>query len=216
MPERCRWLLYCSVALVLLQLPSPSIAFLRYCCCRSASLAREGAIGCTNVAAAEETDGRCESPRSSRSNLKEMELWLDEVGVDRRGGGCGPPAARLTSVSGKGIGLTAAVELERDSTVRESNNLVQAVPAGVCLANFKTHLVDEPLLHSNFCLHIHFRELTGTSSSLPLQPRWPASPEEYVSRRTPRMRLLEPSERGRMTCLPPFRLPLLQHAQRNI
>ncbi|CAM9292438.1 unnamed protein product [Ectocarpus sp. 8 AP-2014] len=134
MPERCRWLLYCRVALVLLQLPSPSIALVRYCCCRSASLAREGAIGCTNVAAAEETDGRCESPRSSKSSLEEIELWLDEVGVDRRGGGCGPPAARLTSVSGKGIGLTAAVELERDSTVA-------SIPRRIC---FSSDAADAP------------------------------------------------------------------------
>ncbi|CAM9258124.1 unnamed protein product [Ectocarpus sp. 6 AP-2014] len=134
MPERCRWLLYCRVALVLLQLPSPSTALVRYCCCRSALLAREGAIGCTNVAAAEETDGRCESPRSSKSSLKEIELWLDEVGVDRRGGGCGPPAARLTSVSGKGIGLTASVELERDSTVA-------SIPRRIC---FSSDAADAP------------------------------------------------------------------------
>ncbi|CAN0516254.1 unnamed protein product [Ectocarpus sp. 12 AP-2014] len=134
MPERCRWLLCCMVALVLLQLPSPSIAFLRCCCCRSASLAREDAIRCTNVAAAEETNGRCESPRSSKSSLKEMELWLDEVGVDRRGGGCGPPAARLTSVSGRGIGLTAAVELERDSTVA-------SIPRKIC---FSSDAADAP------------------------------------------------------------------------
>lgn len=102
-----------------------------------------------------------------------MELWLDEVGVDRRGGGCGPPAARLTSVSGKGIGLTAAVELERDSTVRESDTRVQQPPRVYCIANFKIHLVDEPLLHSNF-LHPHplrtDMAVTGTSSSLALNP----------------------------------------------
>lgn len=56
--------------------------------------------------------------RASREKLKEMELWLDEAGVDRRGGGGGPPAAILRRFTGKGIGLEAAVDLERDSTVR--------------------------------------------------------------------------------------------------
>ncbi|CAM9730479.1 unnamed protein product [Ectocarpus fasciculatus] len=136
MPERCRrWLLYCRVALVLLNLASPSTAFLRYCFCQSALLTRKGAIGRANVAAAEETDGRCESPRSSKPSLKEMELWLDEVGVDRRGDGCGPPAARLASVSGKGIGLTAAVELERDSTVA-------SIPRRIC---FSSDAADAPV-----------------------------------------------------------------------
>lgn len=58
------------------------------------------------------------SARSIGEKLEEMEQWLDESGVDRRGGGSGPPSARLRRFSGKGVGLEAGVELERDSTVR--------------------------------------------------------------------------------------------------
>lgn len=54
----------------------------------------------------------------TRLNLEEMEAWLDEAGVDRRSGTGGAPAARLKCFAGRGIGLEATVELERDSTVR--------------------------------------------------------------------------------------------------
>lgn len=56
--------------------------------------------------------------RASESKLLEMEAWLDTIGVDRRGGTSGPPATRLKSFAGKGIGLEATLEIERDSTVR--------------------------------------------------------------------------------------------------
>lgn len=56
--------------------------------------------------------------RPGELELEEMELWLDEAGVDRRGGGKGTPSAKLQRFSGRGIGLEAAVDLERDSTVR--------------------------------------------------------------------------------------------------
>ena len=65
-----------------------------------------------------------DSSRSGEAELEEMGRWLDETGVDRRGGEKGTPSAKLRRFSGRGIGLEAAVDLERDSTV--STSLVPA------------------------------------------------------------------------------------------
>ncbi len=80
--------------------------------------------------------------RSSESKLEEMELWLDEIGVDRHDGKVGTPTAKLRRFQGRGIGLEANVELERDSTVRNeetrveiathTTNLPTVVPKSVC------------------------------------------------------------------------------------
>lgn len=59
-----------------------------------------------------------DDPRLSKARVEEMEAWLDAAGVDRRGGTNGAPTARLRCFAGRGIGLEAAVDLERDSTVR--------------------------------------------------------------------------------------------------
>lgn len=69
-------------------------------------------------------DGKIRSsgePRPGEMELEDMELWLDEIGVDRGGDGKGTPSAKLRRFSGRGIGLEAAVDLERDSTVRRKN-----------------------------------------------------------------------------------------------
>ena len=64
--------------------------------------------------------------RSSGVRLEETELWLDEIGVDRCGGGTGTPTAKLRRFRGRGIGLEAVVELERDSTVSGAETRVWA------------------------------------------------------------------------------------------
>lgn len=56
--------------------------------------------------------------RCSKGKLEKMEAWLDASGVDRRGGRGGPPAVQLRYFGRRGLGLEAAIELERDSTVR--------------------------------------------------------------------------------------------------
>eukprot|EP00903_Cladosiphon_okamuranus_P013339 g12432.t1 len=66
--------------------------------------------------------------RSGDLELEEMELWLDEIGVDRRGGRKGTPSAKLGRFPGRGIGLEAAMGLERDSTVA-------SIPRRVCLSS---------------------------------------------------------------------------------
>lgn len=58
----------------------------------------------------------------NEAKLEEMERWLDKIGVDRGSDERGP-AVRLKSFAERGVGLEAAVELERDSTVRYSNYL---------------------------------------------------------------------------------------------
>lgn len=94
----------------------------RHCCSRRESFTR-----CLGAAAATAVDGRDggkmrgssgDPSPSGELGLEEMELWLDETGVDRRGGGKGTPSAKLRRFSGRGIGLEVAVDLERDSTVR--------------------------------------------------------------------------------------------------
>lgn len=57
--------------------------------------------------------------RLSHEKLEALEAWLDEAGVDR----CG--STTLECFSGRGVGLRAAVELERDSTVRSDGTLAQ-------------------------------------------------------------------------------------------
>lgn len=86
---------------------------------------RWAGTGATAVCAVDSDDGKMInissfSSQSIGEKLEQMETWLDKSGVDRRGGGSGPLAARLRRFSGKGIGLEAGVELERDSTVRRA------------------------------------------------------------------------------------------------
>lgn len=81
-------------------------------------------IGVAAEATAGPTEGLADSSgfseELSRLNLEEMEAWLDEAGIDRRSGTGGAPAGRLKCFAGRGIGLEATVELERDSTVSNS------------------------------------------------------------------------------------------------
>lgn len=58
----------------------------------------------------------------NEAKLEELEKWLDKIGVDRGSDERGP-AVRLKSFAERGVGLEAAVDLERDSTVRCSNCL---------------------------------------------------------------------------------------------
>lgn len=61
--------------------------------------------------------------------LKAIEAWMDEAGVDRRG------STRLRSFVGRGIGLEACRELERDSTVRA------CITSPLCIALLGHNLV---------------------------------------------------------------------------
>lgn len=90
------------------------------CCGQRESLSRcPSAAAAAGVIGARD-DGGGDLSRSGEAGLEGVERWLDETGVDRRGGGKGTPSARLRRFSGRGVGLEAAVDLERDSTVSES------------------------------------------------------------------------------------------------
>lgn len=127
----CRTLL-CSVAmLALLGLPTPTTALVHFVrgyhgLGRLASSSRERQvtwIGVAAEAATGPTEGLMDSSgfrEELTRHLKEMEAWLDEAGIDRRSGTGGAPAGRLKCFGGRGIGLEATVELERDSTVRSN------------------------------------------------------------------------------------------------
>lgn len=116
-----------AVPVLLLALLVPSKAFTgcsgraRHYCGRRESFTRCPSAGANRADVRDAGKVRAGSDDPSRPDevgLEEMELWLDEAGVDRRGGGKGTPSAKLRRFPGRGIGLEAAVDLERDSTVR--------------------------------------------------------------------------------------------------
>lgn len=125
----CRRTVLCSVAMLalLLGFPTPSTALIHfvrgYQGLGRLALGRERKvtrIGVEAEAATDPTEGLTNSSGLTQLNLEEMEAWLDEAGVDRRSGTGGAPAGRLKCFAERGIGLEATVELERDSTVRNS------------------------------------------------------------------------------------------------
>lgn len=59
-----------------------------------------------------ENSEKMDGVEDEKTSLKAFEAWMDEAGVDRRG------STRLRRFVGRGIGLEACRELERDSTVR--------------------------------------------------------------------------------------------------
>ena len=75
----------------------------------SLTLRREGTARCNVRPRA--TSNSNDAIEDSNASLGAMEAWLDEAGVDRRG------STRLRRFAGRGIGLEASRELERDSTV---------------------------------------------------------------------------------------------------
>lgn len=90
--------------------------------------------------------------RSGEVDLEDMELWLDETGVDRRGDGEGIPSAKLRRFSGRGIGLEAAVDLERDSTVRHNMTPLVRWSAGLPVLDVFSLYPPNHVRHVHLCL----------------------------------------------------------------
>ncbi|CAN0134739.1 unnamed protein product [Ascophyllum nodosum] len=86
----------------------------------SLTLRREGTARCNVRPRA--TSNSNDAIEDSNASLGAMEAWLDEAGVDRRG------STRLRRFAGRGIGLEASRELERDSTVA-------SIPLSCCLSS---------------------------------------------------------------------------------
>lgn len=123
----CRRSTLCSVAmLALLGFPAPAMAFIQgyRCLGHLASLSRERKATRIGARAEVATSPTVVATNSdfheglTKLSLEEMEAWLDEAGVDRGSGTEGAPAVKLKCFEGRGIGLEATVQLERDSTVR--------------------------------------------------------------------------------------------------
>ncbi|CAM9109403.1 unnamed protein product [Hapterophycus canaliculatus] len=132
MPSR-RWFLpRRNATLVLLTGLAPSTAF--FGCTQRAAAIWGSTNRCKGAAATESNPARdkmrgdSDAWQSSINSSAEMERWLDEIGVDRGGRMGVPPAAKLGRFPGRGIGLEAAVKLERDSTVA-------SVPRRACLSS---------------------------------------------------------------------------------
>ncbi|CAM9722641.1 unnamed protein product [Scytosiphon promiscuus] len=133
-----RWVLPCHTTVLALLTTglAPSMAFVG--CNQRAAAIVGNAMSCRGAAAAaaaagtsaasEEVHGGSDASQSSLCTLAKMERWFDDIGVDRGGGLTAPSAVRLGRFPGRGIGLEAAVELERDSTVA-------SIPRRACLSS---------------------------------------------------------------------------------
>eukprot|EP00752_Nemacystus_decipiens_P012235 g10844.t1 len=95
---------------------------------RAAGVTRRPGDVVARASARDDDEMLSDTSQAGEAELEEMERWLDEAGVDRRGGGKGAPSATLRQFPGRGIGLEAAVDLERDSTVA-------SIPRRVCLSS---------------------------------------------------------------------------------
>lgn len=127
----------CKIVLVLLTLSVPSASLIacsvrtwhyRGRCESFMRLPRANRVDARDDGKMHSSHSSSDPSRSGEVELEEMELWLDETGIDRRGGGKVSPSAKLRRFPGRGIGLEAAVDLQRDSTVRHKMTpLVRAV-----------------------------------------------------------------------------------------